>query len=295
MRPIVGALWFDTEAKEAVDFYLSLFEDSEIIFEQIYRGTPNGDVLSIDFRLENQAFSAFNGGPGYPLNTSTIVMVAKETAPEVEKLYNQLLDGGNVLIPLDSYPFSDKFGSVQDKYGLSWQIMLDKEKAKLHKIRLNLMFAGDQLGKAEDALRFYQNVFEESEIGVVSNYKDGEATNNQAKINYSELNLNLQQIILMDHGMDGKETFTQAFSFILYCSTQAEIDYYWEKLSYFRDEEACGWVKDPYGLYWQIIPLQLVKIMSSGTKEEQYRVTQAMLPMKKLDIGKLENAKYNLN
>lgn len=84
--------------------------------------------------------------------------------------------------------------------------------------------------------------------------------------------------------------FNEAISFIVYCDTQKEIDYYWKKLSAVPEAEQCGWCKDKYGLSWQIVPTIMNKMMAKGTPEQIDRLTQAFLPMKKLEIAALQNA-----
>jgi predicted 3-demethylubiquinone-9 3-methyltransferase (glyoxalase superfamily) len=84
--------------------------------------------------------------------------------------------------------------------------------------------------------------------------------------------------------------FNESISFMVYCKTQEEVDYYWDKLSAVPEAEQCGWVKDKYGLSWQVVPARLDEMLQSGTEEQIARVTQAFLPMKKLDIAELERA-----
>ena len=84
--------------------------------------------------------------------------------------------------------------------------------------------------------------------------------------------------------------FNEAISFIVNCDTQEEIDYYWGKLSAVSEAEQCGWLKDKYGLSWQIVPTVMNEMMKNGSREQIDRVTKAFLPMKKLDIAKLKDA-----
>jgi predicted 3-demethylubiquinone-9 3-methyltransferase (glyoxalase superfamily) len=86
--------------------------------------------------------------------------------------------------------------------------------------------------------------------------------------------------------------FNEAVSFMVRCDTQEEIDYYWEKLSAVPEAEQCGWLKDKYGLSWQIVPTVMGEMMKKGTREQIDRLTQAFLPMKKMDIESLKRA-YN--
>lgn len=173
--------------------------------------------------------------------------------------------------------------------------MVDERNATDHKLKLNLLFSGESCGKAEDALNYYHEVFNQSEIEAVSYYNEDEAEDNRAKVNFSELNINKQKLVLMDHGIGGDFNFNEAYSLMILCGSQAEIDYYWDKLSHDPDFEQCGWLKDQFGVHWQIMPVRLYELMKNGSEEEQKRVTQAMLNMKKLDIEALENAMYELS
>lgn len=295
MRQLISALWFDKEAEEAVNFYTSIFENSRIIRRETFKDTPIGDSESIDFELENLSFEAFNGGERADFNSSISIMVSMATDKEVDALYAKLSVGGVDLMPLDSYPFSERYAWVQDKYGVTWQIMVDENSAVKQKLKLNLLFSGESCGKAEAALNYYHEVFNQSEIEAISHYSEGEAEDSRAKVNYSELSINGQKLTLMDHGLGGDFNFNEAYSLMILCGSQAEIDYYWDKLSHDPDFEQCGWLKDQFGVHWQIMPVRLYELMKNGSEEEQKRVTQAMLNMKKLDIEALENAMYELS
>jgi predicted 3-demethylubiquinone-9 3-methyltransferase (glyoxalase superfamily) len=95
----------------------------------------------------------------------------------------------------------------------------------------------------------------------------------------------------MDHGVGGDELFNEAFSFMVLCDTQEEIDSYWDKLSAVPEAEQCGWLKDKFGLSWQIVPRALNELLDAATPDEAKRITEAFLNMKKLDIRALEAAK----
>lgn len=147
-----------------------------------------------------------------------------------------------------------------------------------------MLFAGEACGKAEEAMDYYLSVFEGANKGYVNYYQAGEPMDGRAKINYGELNIQENQIIAMDHGYGGDFTFNEAFSIMILCANQAEIDYFWDKLSFVPEAEQCGWVKDQFGLSWQIVPENMNDILASATKEEVKRITEAFLKMKKLWI-----------
>ncbi len=291
MQRIVPHLWYDKEAKEAAMFYISLFEKSKLIDETILRDTPSGDTAIISFELAGQPFSAISAGPYFKFNPSISLMVACYTIEEVNTKWNALSDGGIELMPLAEYPFSKWYGWIQDRYGLSWQLMLVDSDQPGQKITPNLLFSNDACGKAEEAVRYYMEVFENSKVGVISKYIDGEAASSKAKVNFAGFTLSGINFSAMDNAFDVDYTFNEAFSFVINCADQKEIDYYWDKLSAVPEDEQCGWVRDRFGVSWQIVPSNMDDILFNGTQEEIQRVTEAFLKMKKFDLKALEQAR----
>jgi predicted 3-demethylubiquinone-9 3-methyltransferase (glyoxalase superfamily) len=290
MQKIVPHLWFDNEALEAARLYVSLFEDSKILNTTMLYDTPSGDAQTVEFQLAGFEFAAISAGPYFTFNPSISLMVACETKEEVNRLYNTLVEGGSELMPLGTYDFSEWYTWISDKYGLNWQIMLVEDISEHKRIRPCLLFGMEVCGKAHDAIDDYSNIFFDSKVGYVNHYLQGQASDQRAKINYAELELFGLEMVIMDHGYGGGATFNEAISFMIRCEDQKEIDYYWEKLSFVPEAEACGWVKDQFGLSWQVIPKMMDELLSNGTKEELERVTKAFLKMKKFDIAALEKA-----
>ncbi|MDF2842944.1 MAG: hypothetical protein K0R00_1370 [Herbinix sp.] len=295
MQKLISHLWFDKEALEAVNWYVSLFENSKISNTAIIPDTPSGDAALVNFQLANTEFSAINGGPYFSLNPSISLMVACETVEEVDRLYKELSVGGFELMPLGEYPFSKHYAWLQDKYGLNWQLFLVENIDEHQRIRPSMLFSSDQCGRAEEALNYYSSVFRKSNLGFINKYQTGEAQDNRAKVNYAEFNIADTQLIVMDHGAGGDFTFNEAFSFMISCKDQDEIDYYWDKLSHVPEAEQCGWVKDQFGVSWQIVPANMNDIYEKGDKEEIKRVTEAFLQMKKFDLETLENARLGIS
>jgi len=293
MRQIVTQLCFNDQAEEALTFYTSLFDNSEVTRTMHYP-MPQGDAIAIDFTLENQAFSAINGGPDMKMNASFSMMVALDTADEVDALYAKLAEGGTDMMPLGEYPFSPRYAWVTDRFGVSWQLMLANNVPANHKIRVSLLFAGQYCGQTQAALDHYAAIFPTASIGHVNYYQEGEASDDRAKINYAELTIGDQQLVLMDHGYGGTEEFSDATSFLIVAGAQSEVDYYWEKLSANPDAEAWGWLQDAHGIAWQIVPQGYYQIMETAKEDQKKRVLDAMFKMKKLDIAKLENAKFDI-
>lgn len=288
MRKIVPHFWFNRTAKEAVDLYVSLFEDSRLVGETVIGDTPSGDVDYIQFELAGQPFEAISAGDEFPFNPSASLTVACETEAEVDRLWAALSPGGEVLMELDAYPFSPRYGWLKDKYGLSWQLMQSNGAAQ--RITPSFLFSGPACGHAEEAARFYASIFPDSSVDLVSLYAEGEASVPAAKANYVGFRLAGQNFSAMDHGFGADFTFNAAFSLIVYCEDQKTVDFYWDKLSAVPEAEACGWIMDKFGVSWQIVPTRLGELMSSGDPARTQRVAHAMLDMKKLVIADLEEA-----
>jgi len=174
---------------------------------------------------------------------------------------------------------------------LSWQLMLIDSGKPVQKITPNLLFSNDACGKAEEAVKYYTGIFEDSEIGMISRYQAGEATSSKAKVNYAAFKLCGTDFSAMDNGFDVDFSFNEAFSLIVNCKDQKEIDYFWDKLSAVPEAEQCGWVKDKFGVSWQIVPESMDEILFNGSRDEIQRVTEAFLKMKKFDLAALEKAR----
>jgi predicted 3-demethylubiquinone-9 3-methyltransferase (glyoxalase superfamily) len=291
MQKIVPHLWFDTEAKEAALFYIRLFDQSKLVNVTVIEDTPSGDSELVSFELAGQEFQAISAGPHFKFNPTISLMVTCETVEEVNTKWKALIDGGNELMPLGEYPFCKWYGWVQDRYGLSWQLMLVDEGQAVQKIRPNLLFSGESCGMADEAVKFYTDTFENTGIGLISNYEPSEAQSSKANVKYADFNLFGMNFSAMDNGMDVDFNFNEAFSFIVNCKGQEEIDYYWDKLSAVPEAEQCGWVKDKFGVSWQIVPDNIDEVLFKGPKDEARRATDAMLKMKKIDISALEVAR----
>lgn len=291
MQKIVTHLWFDTQALEAAELYVSLFHNSKILNTAMLYDTPSGDTQTVNFQLAGFEFSAISAGPYFVFNSSISLMVACETKEEVDRLYHTLIVDGSVLMPLGTYDFSGWYAWISDRYGLNWQIMLVENIDEHKKIRPCLLFGMEECGKTQEAIAYYASVFSDSKVGYINRYPEGAAKDIRAKINYAELELFDLEMVMMDHGYGGDATFNEAISFMIRCEDQKEIDYYWDKLSFFPEAEACGWVKDQFGISWQIIPKAMAELLSNGTEQELESVTKAFLKMKKFDIAALEKAR----
>jgi len=290
MQKITPHLWFDKEAKEAAEFYASLLPDSRVTNITTLHDTPSGDCDVVSFELSGQPFMAISAGPLFKFNPSVSFHVKYRTKDEVDALWKKLSKGGTVLMELGEYPFSEKYGWIQDKYGLSWQLIFVGESEIKQKITPVLLFVGKVCGKAEEAVNYYASVFKNAKANILARYGKGEEPDNEGTVKYAAFTLRGQEFGTMDNALEHKFSFNEAISFIIPCKTQDEIDYYWEKLSAVPEAEQCGWLKDKYGLSWQVSPTVIDEMMKNGTREQIDRVTQAFLPMKKFDIATLKRA-----
>jgi predicted 3-demethylubiquinone-9 3-methyltransferase (glyoxalase superfamily) len=299
IQKIVPHLWYDKEAKEAAEFYSSVFPDSKINNVTTLHDTPSGDADMVSFELWGQKFMAISGGRSFKFNPSTSFMVnfdpsRVEAAKEkLDEIWGKLSEGGKVLMELDKYPFSEWYGWVQDKYGLSWQLILtNPDGEERPAIAPSLLFTSDVYAKAEEASDFYISVFKNSRRGMIARYPAGAEPDKEGAVMFTDFELEGEWFAAMDsapeHGH--KFGFNEAVSFIINCEDQEEIDYFWSELSAVPESEQCGWLKDKYGVSWQVVPQVLGEMLGRGTPEQVNRVTQALLPMKKLDIGELEEA-----
>lgn len=297
MQKIIPHLWYDKEAKGAAEFYVSLFPDSGITNVTTLHGTPSGDCDIVSFRLWGYSFMSISAGPFFKVNPSISFMVNFDPSQDpdakarIDAVWNRLIDGGKALMPIDKYPFSERYGWVQDRYGVSWQLILTKpEGEKRPRIIPSLMFANALYGKAEEATDFYLSVFQDTARGTVARYPAGMEPSKEGTIMFTDYRLEGQWFAAIDAAGKHDFTFNEAISLIVNCADQAEIDRYWEKLSAVPESEQCGWLKDKYGVSWQIVPTVMGEMMKSGTSEQIDRVTKAFLPMKKFDIAKLREA-----
>jgi predicted 3-demethylubiquinone-9 3-methyltransferase (glyoxalase superfamily) len=290
MQKITPHLWFDTEAKEAAVFYASLFPNSKVTNVTTLHNTPSGDTDVVSFELSGQSFMAISAGPLFTFNPSISFHVKCKTKEEVEAIWRKLSAGGTVLMELGAYPFSEKYGWCNDKYGLSWQIIFVGEREMRQKITPVFTFVGNVAGKTEEAVTFYASVFHDARVGNIVRYGKGEEPDKEGTVKYAAFTLEGQEFGAMDSAHEHTFAFNEAISFIVHCDTQEDIDYYWEKLSAVPESEQCGWLKDKYGVSWQIVPTVMDEMMRDKDEKRLARVTEAFLKMKKFDIAKLQEA-----
>jgi predicted 3-demethylubiquinone-9 3-methyltransferase (glyoxalase superfamily) len=300
MQKITPHLWFDKEAREAAEFYTSVCftsvgsaspgKNSRVKNTTTLHNTPSGSVDIVTIELLGQEFMLISAGPLFKFNPSVSFLVACKTKDQVDALWEKLSEGGTALMELGEYPFSEKYGWTQDRYGLSWQVMFVGNREIKQRIIPTLMFVGDVCGKTEEAINLYASVFRNAKVGDIFRYSRGEEPDKEGTVKHAAFTLEGQEFVAMDSARGHNFTFNEAISFIVHCDTQEEIDYYWGKLSAIPAAEQCGWIKDKYGLSWQIVPTIMGEMLSDKDQKKLARVTEAFLKMKKFDIAKLKEA-----
>jgi predicted 3-demethylubiquinone-9 3-methyltransferase (glyoxalase superfamily) len=274
-KPIYPCLWFDGNAKEAAEFYCSIFNQSKII---------DDNPMVVRFEVEGKLIMGLNGGPMFKINPSISLFVICETEEEIATIWSKFTEEGSIMMPLDEYPWSKKYGFVADKFGVCWQLMLSELPAGIQKIMPCFLFVGDQYGKAQEAIKQYTSIFPNSEIQSLS-LDESEDPQQAGTLKFGNFKLQNELFAAMDGFGEHEFEFNEAFSLVVECDTQEEIDTYWTKLTEGGSESQCGWLKDRFGVSWQIVPSILSQLMSEPEKSQ--RVVQAFLKMKKMDIETL--------
>jgi predicted 3-demethylubiquinone-9 3-methyltransferase (glyoxalase superfamily) len=297
MTKIIPHLWFDKNAKESAEFYVSIFPDAKITKQSLIKGTPSGNCDVMSFALAGVPFMSISAGPHFTINPSVSFMVNFDPSRDVAAkdhltlMWEKLMSGGKALMPLSEYPFSKWYGWVEDKYGVSWQLILTNPHGEERPfIMPALLFVGAVDGKAEEAVDFYLSVFRDAQLGQRVKYPSDMGPSKAGTVMFSDFRLWETWMTAMDGGSVHNFSFNEGVSFVVNCRDQEEIDYFWGKLSAVPSAEQCGWLKDKFGVSWQIVPTCLGDMMATGTAEQNKRVTEAFLSMKKFNIKILEDA-----
>jgi predicted 3-demethylubiquinone-9 3-methyltransferase (glyoxalase superfamily) len=293
-QKIVPHLWFDKEAVEAAEFYASVFPDAKVNFKMTIKNTPSGDCDIVGFRVMGYDLMAMSAGPLFKINPSISIMLNfdpsrdKDARKQIDEVWEKLAEGGKALMPLDKYPFSERYGWIQDKYGFSWQLVYTNPADEQRPLVVpSLLFVTPGCDKAEEATDFYLSVFKNAKRGSIARYPAHMEPNKEGAIMFTDFMLEGQWFAAMDGSSKMHDfKFNEATSLIINCKNQEEIDYFWERLSAVPESEQCGWVKDKYGVSWQIMPENMDELMSRNPTQ----TTPAMLNMKKIIITELEKA-----
>src|SRR5437763_5328077 len=215
MQKITAHLWFDKEAKEAAEFYTSLLPDSKVTNITTLHDTPSGGCDIVSFVLANQSFMAISAGPLFKFNPSVSFHIKFKTKDEVDAIWEKLSAGGKVLMPLDAYPFSERYGWVEDKYGLSWQVIYAGNNEIKQIITPVLMFVGTVCGKTEEAVTFYTSVFHNAQTFFLTRYGQVEEPDTAGTVKYVAFTLEGMEFGAMDSARAHHFAFNEAISFLV--------------------------------------------------------------------------------
>ncbi len=294
-RSLVPCLWFDDQAELAAEFYTRIFPDGRITAMSHYSestdnpsGKPRGSVLTVEFDVAGQRFTALNGGPHFVVNPSISFFVRVDSPSEADRLFSALAENGKVLMALDKYPWSERYGWVQDRFGVSWQVITGQRSADAPIIVPCLMFSGAVHGQAEAALRKYAAIFPQGRVIATERYSAGEGP--EGTIKHGRIAFGGQELIAMDSHFEHGFTFNEAISLQVMCDGQEELDRYWSDLSKDGNQGPCGWLKDRFGISWQVVPSHIAEWMTSKDAAARDRAFDAVMRMKKLDIATIQAA-----
>jgi len=275
---IFPCLWFDGNAKEAADYYCTVFNNSKITTD-----TP----MVVQFEVEGKKLMGLNGGPMFKINPSISLFVTCATSDEIDSIYEKLMQGGNAMMALNKYPWSERYAWVADKFGMTWQLMLGQVPEGGQKVVTSFLFSGAQYGRGQEAIKHYTSVFPNSAIFHMEIYQAGEPQP-EGNLKFGHFAINNEMFAAMDGEGNHQFKFNEGVSITVECDTQEEIDAYWTKLTEGGEESQCGWLKDKFGVSWQIVPKALGGLMKEPAKAK--RVMSEIMKMKKLHVETLVNA-----
>lgn len=301
-QKVVPNIWFTRNAREAGEFYANAFENASASVDAYYpkEGLPDfqqefaADVLTVSLVISGFHFTLINAGDEFSPNPAISFMLnfdpllfdgdAELARASLDRLWARLSDGGVVLMPLGEYPFSAHYGWVQDRYGVSWQLMLTDPAGDPRPFILpTLLFSGDAQNRAQEAVQHYLKVFEGmtegAELGALVLYAEQHGPAHAGAVQFSDFRLGEQWFVAMDSGVAQPFMFSPGVSFEVSCDDQPEIDHYWNALSAVPEAEQCGWLTDRFGVSWQIVPANIGELMQRPGAYEK------LLVMKKLVIA----------
>jgi predicted 3-demethylubiquinone-9 3-methyltransferase (glyoxalase superfamily) len=271
MKKMSVCLWFDRQAEESAKFYSSVFKNARI---------HNVTKLIVDFTLENADILGLNGGPLFKFTPANSFFVRCAGEAEIQEKWKALSAGGQTRMGLDKYPWAEKYGWTTDRYGVEWQLILQPVTAK---IAPAFLFVDALYGRGREALDFYVSVFPDSKIETLAMDDANKA------VLHASFKLNGGDFVLSEGPGQHGYAFNEAFSVMVHCADQAEIDRYWNKLIAGGGAPSrCGWLKDKYGVRWQIVPASMREIMKDPLRAE--RAMAAVMKMDKLDKAAIEAA-----
>lgn len=277
---ITPCLWYDQGASEAAEIYCKAFARTKV--------TARSPIVT-EISIDGQSITLLDGGPMYKPNASISLFYVCDTREDFDRAWKTLTPGGMVMMAADKYPWSEYYGFIADKFGVAWQISLGKLSDVGQRVTPCFMFVGSECGRAEEAINYYKTIFSDVKVGGILKYGKDESPDKPGTIKHAQLSMNSYKFMFMDSAAPHKFKFTEGVSLTVHCHTQERIDHYWNKLTESGGEESmCGWLKDRFGVSWQIVPVVLSKIMSDPAKAG--KAARAFMSMRKLDIEQIVQA-----
>ena len=285
-------LWIDSaRAVEAVDFYVGLFPESQAGRIDVFENSGSDGEETIfagEFSLAGRNMQLIGAHPHQQPNPSISLKFAASDRTTVERIGRSLLDGGAELMPFGSYPWSDYFGWVVDRYGISWQVLVEPDRPA--QLAPALMFVGDQNGRAAEAIELYTSLFPDSGVEVLQRFGDEDA-DQRGNVFFAKIRLAGRRFDVTDSGVGHAFGFNDMVSLAVLCDGQDEVDRYWNGLLSGGGEPVqCGWLKDRFGVSWQIVPRRLNELLRSSDSSGAAAVMRCMLGQVKIDLAELETA-----
>lgn len=247
-----------------------------------------GKPLTVDFNIGEIAFTAINAGDEFTPNPAISFILnfdplnfadAQAARNELERVWDELADHGQILVPLQAHDFSEYYGWVQDRFGLSWQLILTDPKGEPRpNVIPAFLFCGAQQNQAAAAIDYWTGVFPNSVVGERTSYGEQTGPATQTAIRFSDFTLDGQWFVAMDSPVEQDFTFTEGISLLVECADQAEIDYFWAALSAVPEAEQCGWCRDRFGVSWQIVPQNIGDLVQRpGAYERLMTMTKIVI------------------
>lgn len=293
---LATCMWQHEDPEKAARLYQAVFPD----YREVARGTwpannpmgaPVGAVMLIEFVVGAHRVMLLHGGPQYTPNPSVSLCVQVSSKSEVQRIYNALLaDGGSAEMPLDD---KHEFGWVQDRFHTSWQVMLGSDLAPgAIKLAPTLMFTGAQYGHGEEAVEAYMAALPGSR--VIELKHEPHTSNSERRVLgwMSRIELAGQEVLLVECPKHTAE-FSEGASLMTRCDSQASVDHVWNALTANGGQAGpCGWLKDRFGLSWQVVPVQLDELMngSDGNRVKQEAAFDAMMKQSKLNVQEVQDS-----
>lgn len=301
MLPIKPHIWFDQDkAREAAEFYVTLMPDSALNYVNHFP-MPGGECEIVEFTFAGQPFLGISAGDGLKISPSISFMINFDPSRDpdatgrIDEVWSKLSENGKIMMPLDRYPFSERYGWVSDKYGISWQLILTNPAGEERPVIVpSLMYTGQVAGKANEAIDFYCSMFKDGKRGITAPRPEDMDPDKAGTLMFADFYIDQTWLAAMDSAHPHGFSFNDAVSLLIPCETQEEIDYYWSALSVDGEPGQCGWLKDKYGVSWQVASTVMLETLKNGSSEQIARITQTFMTMKKVDVAALQRASDGL-